>query len=1337
MRSSTARCLAGLWFVLMGANLLRAQTPPAPMVEGTVTLVDSNRQLFVVQERSSARAFKVNGGLPDIHVGERVAVEGSLLPFLSAFPDYPDRAAGRHVLESFSAPADGEDHFLARFRAWLRAPADGSYTFWIAADDEAELFFSSGADEARAAMIASVSSATGQDEWEREPGQKSKAVSLKAGEAGYIEARQREWRGHDHLSVAWQGPGFDRRVIGGEFLTAYGTGTAPTNGVLREYWTNCFITRLSVILPGAQETALVKLANATVKSLGEGALPSPKRVPLDRPWTEGRDFSWVEVEGVANFVTSDNARLTVELVETGNRRGESLARMTVQVLDAREYPAASLNNRKLRVRGVCERVLDENGAPAGAVLWVPGPEQIDILEFSDRDARDLDALPMFDLVPSNLNLAWRRKVLVRGTVTAYDSKSGRASLRGDDSFCAYRSPDGKNWSAIGVPVPIAMGESIYAGLVAASVSETSAMAATFSRVSPDLSAAKITGLGGSARGRAVFTNDGVILRPLEGNAWDSQDKGLFVCRRLDAEGEMVAQLQGFATTRISDKAGLMMRETLNADSPYVALVMTHGTRLDLQYRSARRLPSKAVDRGASELPQWLKLTRRQHTLAVQMLAGEKARLRQHVELVGLLEWQGGEPVLKDAYVRSTARLEQAAPAVAETRESRIADLPTATAESEQYLGENYLIRGVVTFAGRAFGRDLLFLQDDSGAALIRASPVSFRSSGIEPGQLVEAKGDVQFSPGLSPFRLNTSAVLGWGQFPRPLPYPDRTKARQTDSHWVELPGVVRSATNNLLRVMAEHGLVSVWIGGLAATNSLAQHVDDLVTVRGVFSTQVAPEPVVLVPSLRCVEVTEPAPADPFLLPAFPINKVAPPAGEAAWRHRIKIAGVVTYRDENSLVLQDQTAGAWVHGGVPAGLKVGARVEAVGFPDQQGELVTLRESLVRQTGEGEPPVPIQMMMDGLLDSHLNSWLVCLEGVVLEQKSREGRQRLELQNGQRVFEAVLANASGRLDALPVGSRVKVTGVTQLQVAGHSPDPGTDGASSLVATMEILLRTPADLELIERPPWWTWRHTAFVGGLLLAVLGGAFVWIRVLRRRVAQRTGELRIAMGRLKKEAELSATLAERERLAAEIHDTLEQGLSGIMMQLDGVDSRLGSDQAGARENLEMARRMVRFSRAEVRHSLWNLESQLLKDGDLGAAIREIARQMSVGCASAVTVEVSPGGQPLPAAVDHHLLRCTQEAVSNALKHAGAANVRVTLNYGDDTVELTVKDDGCGFDPGQAMTAAGMHLGMRNLRSRARKMKGQLRVESQPGQGTAICLVVPLKADREKNKTSPPN
>jgi signal transduction histidine kinase len=606
----------------------------------------------------------------------------------------------------------------------------------------------------------------------------------------------------------------------------------------------------------------------------------------------------------------------------------------------------------------------------------------------------------------------------------------------------------------------------------------------------------------------------------------------------------------------------------------------------------------------------------------------------------------------------------------------------------------------------------------------------FPSEHIEPGDLLEVMGVVLFSSDVPPFRIKTATLRGRGILPRPLPYPVRSNAKDADNCWVEASGVVRSVTNDMMRVMGRNGLMTVWVASPASSNALKRYLDCLVTVRGAFSLQVAPEPVLLVQSPRFIEVTEFAPKDPFIIPSHAINEVCTSDANPRLQHRIKVTGVVTYRDDRMLVVQDQTGGARVLESKTDDIREGDRVEVVGFPDLGGEALTLRESVLRKIGSGRPPEPIQLMMEGLIDGRLNCWLVRLEGIVLEQKILQGLRLLELQNGQRVFQAVLVESEGQLNPLPIGSRVQVTGVTQLQMASYSPTDPRGHDPPLVATMDVLMRSPADLVLLERPPWWTLRHTATVGAALVAILIAAVGWIRSLRRRVAQRTSELQETMRRLQRETELSATLAERERLAAEIHDTLEQGLSGIMMQLDGLDSRLSAGSTGARENLEMARRMVRFSRAEVRHSLWNLESELLKGGDLGAAIKEIGHKASAGSSTTITVDVSEIRFALPPAVEHHLLRCAQEAISNALKHAGAKNIRVGLSYSSDEVRLAVVDDGCGFEPGHVLTGPGMHVGLRNLRSRARKMKGRLDIASELGKGTTVRLTIPLAGRGER-------
>ena len=289
----------------------------------------------------------------------------------------------------------------------------------------------------------------------------------------------------------------------------------------------------------------------------------------------------MEIEGETSFVGADDGLLTLELLPSNGRKENAAARMTVRVLDWGNQPTAQLSNRKLRLRGVCERAFDENGEPTTAILWMQAAQQLTPLEFVKPDGSALQVLPMFNLTPGNLNLAWGRKVLVRGTVISSDAKSGAVTLRGEDSFYAYSSSDGAIWNPVGSPVPVAMEDSIFAGLAISAVTNFHGMEATFTQVSADVSESLSVGLGNTpTNGAVTLTGANVTIRPGGGNDWDGTDMGLFLCQPLVGDGEIIARLESLKTTRPSDKAGLMMRESLNADAPYVTLVMKNGTRLD-------------------------------------------------------------------------------------------------------------------------------------------------------------------------------------------------------------------------------------------------------------------------------------------------------------------------------------------------------------------------------------------------------------------------------------------------------------------------------------------------------------------------------------------------------------------------------------------------------------------------------------------------------------------------------------------------------------------------------------------------------------------------------------
>jgi signal transduction histidine kinase len=313
-----------------------------------------------------------------------------------------------------------------------------------------------------------------------------------------------------------------------------------------------------------------------------------------------------------------------------------------------------------------------------------------------------------------------------------------------------------------------------------------------------------------------------------------------------------------------------------------------------------------------------------------------------------------------------------------------------------------------------------------------------------------------------------------------------------------------------------------------------------------------------------------------------------------------------------------------------------------------------------------------------------------------------------------------------AIPIGSRVAVTGVCQVNHSdGIYRDEGR--AAAMVTPLAIWLRTPADVVLLQRPPWWTWKHTVVIVCLFAGGLLAALIWVRTLRRRVRQRTRELQETASRLEKEIHTSAVLAERDRLAGEIHDSVEQGLTAIMLQLDAADKQADNPDA-ARRCLKLARSMAGFSRGEVQHAVWDLQSPLLENADLGAALTHVANEISSGTSPQVTVNIVGEFHQLPSSVEHHLLRIGQEAITNGVKHAQAKTIQVTLEYSRQELRLSVKDDGVGFVP-DAVSMAGQsgHFGLQGIRMRANKINAALTVSSQPGRGTAITVTTALDGD----------
>uniref|UniRef100_UPI00381D514F sensor histidine kinase n=1 Tax=Kitasatospora sp. NPDC091207 TaxID=3364083 RepID=UPI00381D514F len=216
-----------------------------------------------------------------------------------------------------------------------------------------------------------------------------------------------------------------------------------------------------------------------------------------------------------------------------------------------------------------------------------------------------------------------------------------------------------------------------------------------------------------------------------------------------------------------------------------------------------------------------------------------------------------------------------------------------------------------------------------------------------------------------------------------------------------------------------------------------------------------------------------------------------------------------------------------------------------------------------------------------------------------------------------------------------------------------------------------------------------------------------------------------------------TLAERGRLAMEIHDTLAQGLSSQQMLLQAADRTWEADPATARTHVRTAAEVAARNLAEARRFVHDLAPAELADGrTLDQALRSLAERESAESGLPVRFHLDGAPVPLPAAAQSALLRIAQGALANVREHAGASAAALTLSFLGDQAVLDIADDGRGFQPagpaGGARTGpsdgGGRGHGLPAMRARLRQLGGTLTVESAPGEGTVVSAAIPLEPRR---------
>ncbi len=639
------------------------------------------------------------------------------------------------------------------------------------------------------------------------------------------------------------------------------------------------------------------------------------------------------------------------------------------------------------------------------------------------------------------------------------------------------------------------------------------------------------------------------------------------------------------------------------------------------------------------------------------------------------------------------------------------------------------IRGTVTHFDE-IGKNSLIVHDGAFGQFV-SNPADQTLVGpwndLRTGDYIEVVGRTErggFAPNVKPEQVRR---LGTAHLPpvRRIPYSAMLTGRH-DCDFVEIAGVVQrvwhSSDTTRTRLMfaeiaTEEGVVRAAFWEYEPRDA-TRLVDARVRLRGNVGTIFGPSEQLRGVSLfagrlREMALLEPAP-DPFALPARPSRRIYNYSSAGEVNRRIRVRGVVTavvpghpvaitdftttatFRYVlNVIYLKDGSGGVRVETEQTPGVRPGQVMDAAGFPGVTPGRPILKNAVFQVVDGARAAAPVPIPATGGLTPDYDAELVRMDGQLLSVLEAPAGRVLVLKARDTVFNARIAaaDAPAAVDALRPGSLVALTGVYAYQ---GGPPP----------SFQLFVRDGGDIDVLAAAPWWTLRHT----GVMVVMLGLVAIVGTVGMRTHARR------------KQRAYQAVLSERIRVARELHDTIEQGMAGISLQLEAVAGSLNTSPDAARRSLDVAKQMLRYSLEETRRSVLDLRSQALESRDLVGALTDLAEQMTAGGPTAAHVRVVGTPRRLDAAEEHHLLRIGLEALTNALKHAESSRIDIELAFWSDSTSLVVRDNGRGLWPG-GTAPHGEHFGLKGVRERVDKLGGVLEITSDPGAGTRLAVTVP--------------
>ena len=639
--------------------------------------------------------------------------------------------------------------------------------------------------------------------------------------------------------------------------------------------------------------------------------------------------------------------------------------------------------------------------------------------------------------------------------------------------------------------------------------------------------------------------------------------------------------------------------------------------------------------------------------------------------------------------------------------------------------------------------------DETGATIFGMDPAILRDCPTNAGDIVSIKGIIVQTQrkGLVGLHSEQVALVAHGDPPAPIPASpndiygsDRLRFRlvsvqgtvydafrdEIDHHW---SFIVLNCNGTPIYVAVS--------GDDVAPEDLERLIGATASVDGIVADNIYGSRITLkrhlsIHGLSSIKVLSPG-ADPFVVPEYSSSPF-PLSANAMEVGRRRISGhVIAAWDGGGRVLIRTDSGNIVR----ADLKsrppphYGEYVEASGFPATD----LYRRNLSRAVWRAAAGA--QFVEDAAMPVRARDLFIDKDGHAIKNASLYGRSitlrgtvhglppmgtnigRMYLECDSFMVPVDVSECPDALNGITEGCVLDVSGTYVIETDNWL----SNNVFPQIKEILVAVRTPKDVVLVARPPWWTTKRLIALIAALVSVILGIIWWNVALRRRAELRGKKLAD-----EQVAHISSELkvVERTRLAVELHDLLSQTLTGVSMGISSIIDTVGDSDARLKHPLELTSKMVEACRNELRNCLWDLRSRSLEEEKMDNAIR-IALAQVISTAN-VAVRFNVPRSLLTDNTAHAILCIVRELATNAIRHGKASCIKVAGCIERGRLLFAVSDNGCGFDTESAPGVDEGHFGLQGIRERVERLNGEMSIKSTIGKGTNVSLAIEIPAGK---------